>query len=101
MLMHLVLDCNGALAVQLKDQPHFQIRLVRFYNGSSSQPLTSDHEYERAIMEYEVDSSTKADNEADSWFAKLGPGLITGAADDDPSGIATYSQASAQFGLNL
>ncbi len=29
---------------------------------------------------------------------KLGPGLITGAADDDPSGIATYSQAGAQFG---
>ena len=27
---------------------------------------------------------------------KLGPGLITGAADDDPSGIATYSQAGAQ-----
>lgn len=30
----------------------------------------------------------------------LGPGLITGAADDDPSGIATYSQAGARFGLN-
>jgi NRAMP (natural resistance-associated macrophage protein)-like metal ion transporter len=32
---------------------------------------------------------------------QLGPGLITGAADDDPSGIATYSQAGAQFGFNL
>jgi NRAMP (natural resistance-associated macrophage protein)-like metal ion transporter len=31
----------------------------------------------------------------------LGPGLITGAADDDPSGIATYSQAGAQFGTSL
>src|SRR5580698_7375880 len=31
----------------------------------------------------------------------LGPGLITGAADDDPSGIATYSQAGAQFGFQL
>src|SRR4029077_19176843 len=29
----------------------------------------------------------------------LGPGLITGASDDDPSGIATYSQAGAKFGL--
>jgi len=29
---------------------------------------------------------------------RLGPGLITGAADDDPSGIATYSQAGAQSG---
>jgi NRAMP (natural resistance-associated macrophage protein)-like metal ion transporter len=37
----------------------------------------------------------------DAWFKKLGPGLITGAADDDPSGIATYSQAGAQFGFNL
>ncbi len=34
-------------------------------------------------------------------LAKLGPGLITGAADDDPSGIATYSQAGAQFGYAL
>src|SRR5512140_2392205 len=32
---------------------------------------------------------------------KLGPGLITGASDDDPSGIATYSQAGAQFGYGL
>lgn len=32
---------------------------------------------------------------------KLGPGLITGAADDDPSGIATYSQAGARFGYGL
>ncbi|HEX3984527.1 MAG TPA: divalent metal cation transporter [Acidisoma sp.] len=31
----------------------------------------------------------------------MGPGLITGASDDDPSGIATYSQAGAQFGLSL
>lgn len=36
-----------------------------------------------------------------SWFTKLGPGLITGAADDDPSGIATYSQAGAQFGYGV
>ncbi|RDV00577.1 NRAMP family divalent metal transporter [Trinickia dinghuensis] len=36
-----------------------------------------------------------------SWTKRLGPGLITGAADDDPSGIGTYSQAGAQFGYNL
>jgi NRAMP (natural resistance-associated macrophage protein)-like metal ion transporter len=36
-----------------------------------------------------------------SWLKKLGPGLITGAADDDPSGIATYSQSGAQFGFGL
>jgi len=32
---------------------------------------------------------------------QLGPGLVTGAADDDPSGIATYSQAGAKFGYEL
>jgi NRAMP (natural resistance-associated macrophage protein)-like metal ion transporter len=35
------------------------------------------------------------------FLAALGPGLITGASDDDPSGIATYSQAGAQFGYSL
>src|SRR6185369_2985848 len=34
-------------------------------------------------------------------LGKLGPGLITGAADDDPSGIATYSQIGAQFGFGM
>jgi NRAMP (natural resistance-associated macrophage protein)-like metal ion transporter len=34
-------------------------------------------------------------------FRSLGPGLITGASDDDPSGIATYSQAGAQFGFSI
>lgn len=33
--------------------------------------------------------------------AKFGPGLVTGASDDDPSGIATYTQAGAQFGFGL
>ncbi len=34
-------------------------------------------------------------------FEQLGPGLVTGAADDDPSGIATYSQTGARFGYGL
>src|SRR5579863_6901913 len=34
-------------------------------------------------------------------LARVGPGLITGVADDDPSGIATYSQAGAQYGLDM
>lgn len=36
-----------------------------------------------------------------AFWKKLGPGIVTGAADDDPSGIATYSVAGAQFGLGL
>ena len=35
------------------------------------------------------------------FFRSLGPGLITGASDDDPSGIGTYSQAGAQFGFGM
>src|ERR1700719_4210347 len=35
------------------------------------------------------------------FLKRLGPGLTTGAADDDPSGIATYSQVGAQFGYQL
>ena len=35
------------------------------------------------------------------FLKSLGPGLITGASDDDPSGIATYSQAGAEFGLGF
>jgi NRAMP (natural resistance-associated macrophage protein)-like metal ion transporter len=35
------------------------------------------------------------------FFAVLGPGLVTGAADDDPSGIATYSQAGATYGTSM
>ena len=37
-----------------------------------------------------------------SWLlARIGPGIITGVADDDPSGIATYAQAGAQYGFNM
>jgi NRAMP (natural resistance-associated macrophage protein)-like metal ion transporter len=52
-------------------------------------------------------NSSKADLDkpphkpANILFRLLGPGLVTGAADDDPSGIATYSQAGAQFGYGL
>src|ERR1700674_5367869 len=35
------------------------------------------------------------------FFSALGPGLITGAADDDPSGVATYSITGAQLGTSL
>jgi NRAMP (natural resistance-associated macrophage protein)-like metal ion transporter len=38
---------------------------------------------------------------AKNYWYLLGPGLVTGASDDDPSGIATYSQAGAQFGFGL
>ena len=43
----------------------------------------------------------RTDSRRSRFSNMLGPGLVTGAADDDPSGIATYSQAGAQFGFGL
>ena len=40
-------------------------------------------------------------NKLGQFLSTLGPGIIVGAADDDPSGIATYSIAGAQFGTSL
>src|SRR5437764_12114842 len=42
-----------------------------------------------------------AEKDRKSLLSKLGPGLVTGAADDDPSGIGTHSQIGAQFGYRL
>jgi len=52
----------------------------------------------RPRAEAETATETKPASASKGWLSKLGPGLITGAADDDPSGIATYTQAGAQFG---
>lgn len=52
-------------------------------------------------MRAKIDPPAKSITAKPSLAKALGPGLITGAADDDPSGIATYSQAGAQFGLGL
>ncbi len=52
-------------------------------------------------MEKEKDFIIKEIKAGENYLRKLGPGIITGAADDDPSGIATYSQAGAQFGTGL
>jgi len=45
-----------------------------------------------------LDQPSSSEGSVRRFFSKLGPGLITGAADDDPSGIATYSVTGASFG---
>ncbi len=50
---------------------------------------------------YIKDELEKDFEDGKKYIKKLGPGLITGAADDDPSGIATYSQAGASYGTGL
>jgi NRAMP (natural resistance-associated macrophage protein)-like metal ion transporter len=52
-------------------------------------------------MQTNLTPSPAPDRPDSPWLEKLGPGVVTGAADDDPSGIATYSQAGAAFGYNI
>lgn len=52
-------------------------------------------------MANQISRSKKGSASLKSWLKKLGPGLITAASDNDPSGIATYSQAGAKFGYGL
>ncbi|HEX5323668.1 MAG TPA: Nramp family divalent metal transporter [Capsulimonadaceae bacterium] len=54
------------------------------------------HEKQKRDQTGEHQKETKT-----GWLSSLGPGLITGASDDDPSGIATYSQVGAQYGYNI
>jgi Mn2+/Fe2+ NRAMP family transporter len=56
------------------------------------------NEVKGQTLKYEIGIDDSVER---SWTRRLGPGLITGAADDDPSGIGKYSQAGAQFGDNL
>src|SRR3989344_5088612 len=53
---------------------------------------------ENIVKQTGVNTSVKR---ARKYWYSLGPGLTTGASDDDPSGIATYSQAGAQYGFQL
>ncbi|MDB6060316.1 MAG: iron transporter [Verrucomicrobiaceae bacterium] len=48
---------------------------------------------EAGIKKRKASDNSPSFKKHQSWIKKIGPGLITGAADDDPSGIATYSQA--------
>jgi NRAMP (natural resistance-associated macrophage protein)-like metal ion transporter len=62
------------------------------------------------VLEKGIDATRKLGKDAEknahvkkakSFWTSLGPGLVTGAADDDPSGIATYSQTGAQYGYQF
>src|SRR5690349_17832905 len=56
----------------------------------------------QVICESDVNvSASRKKGPVKRFFSILGPGLVTGAADDDPSGIATYSLAGAQLGTSL
>src|ERR671930_1062800 len=59
---------------------------------------TEDDDQQRTRPDYEQEKSSTKSFSPKTIFKFIGPGLITGASDNDPSGIATYSQAGAKFG---
>ncbi len=57
---------------------------------------------EQDFLDLDVAQNTSSSvQEKSPWYKSVGPGLVTGAADDDPSGIGTYSANGAQFGYLL
>jgi NRAMP (natural resistance-associated macrophage protein)-like metal ion transporter len=56
---------------------------------------------EKIVIAMQTDTVKKTVKKGTDYWRILGPGLTTGASDDDPSGIATYSQTGAQFGFQL
>jgi len=69
--------------------------------GKITSENTLPEEKETLLEEGDLTALTNVREQAGEYIKKVGPGIVTGAADDDPSGIATYSQAGAQFGTSL
>lgn len=63
--------------------------------GTQAAKMKTEPKRQRAL------EMQKSSGRAIGFLQKLGPGLVTGASDDDPSGIGTYSQVGAQFGYGL
>jgi len=69
---------------------------------ATGQKATPASASKRGVAGHPPEGATSTQAKAQQpWWRSLGPGLITGAADDDPSGIATYSQGGAQFGYDV
>src|SRR5262249_53115942 len=83
------------------DHRRLQPRLVRHYRLSlmaQGPALQVPSNRNNEVMTDQNAPQPPARGRVDLFFQNLGPGLITGCADDDPSGISTYSIAGATFG---
>src|SRR5258708_9776205 len=70
------------------------------YTFEGPQALVADAVMVVEEIEHRIENDKTIQRAGEFWHT-LGPGLTTGASDDDPSGIGTYSQAGAQFGFQL
>jgi len=68
--------------------------------GRGARPSQKDFPASRPYYKQNITKESFL-KEGEEYLKKIGPGVITGAADDDPAGIATYSQAGAQYGTSL
>lgn len=82
-------------------KPYVQFAVLVVASGCTCQVAPMNDNTPMAIPEIASAADTSDAVKSKGFFASLGPGLVTGAADDDPSGIATYSQVGAQFGYGL
>ncbi len=89
-----------AAAPQTNNCFHFAWRAKRIPARLQRVPATTDSDRPSKRAENGVGASPVS-SPIKTFLQKLGPGLITGASDDDPSGIATYSQTGAQFGYGM
>src|SRR3954463_9886086 len=78
-----------------------RLRVARIRASGTSSLRASREQQNRIARRLQEGVLKLAREQRSSFLSKLGPGLVTGAADDDPSGIGTYSQVGAQFGYGL
>ncbi len=93
--------CGTARALLLDANSESPDACVRFFSVTDTRDAIAMALVFPGMKRVIVNKPTSASVKKQSLWARLGPGLITGAADDDPSGIATYSQAGAGFGYGI
>ena len=69
--------------------------------GGDGEPPRQSGAHEKRAVSSSVGGANASRGRWRVYLGAFGPGIITGASDDDPSGIATYAQAGAQYGLSL
>ena len=83
----------GCVSNTTQQRAHLEPGTVRF--------VITDRAGEQLATIQRDDKKVIENQDQDNFLERLGPGLITGASDDDPSGIGTYSQAGAQLGFGV
>lgn len=84
-----------------KQKPHHYTTDELFTKGAEMPAVALDRTVQLSNQILHAVPAGKGVKKAKDYWHMLGPGLTTGASDDDPSGIATYSQTGAQFGYHL